>query len=98
MNITVHDIILLQANRCWPDDRLRKCTEELTELSLALHHSLDDREDLDHIAEEMADVLLSIRGTMLKLRISEHVIAAWMQIKADRLLLRLPKESRTLGE
>jgi len=38
------------------ENQVRKAVEELTELSVALLHSLDGRGDTENILEEMADV------------------------------------------
>ncbi|MFA5706578.1 MAG: hypothetical protein WDA41_09510 [Candidatus Neomarinimicrobiota bacterium] len=38
------------------ESQVRKAVEELTELSVALLHSLDGRGDTENILEEMADV------------------------------------------
>ena len=42
------------------ESQVRKAVEELTELSVALLHSLDGRGDTENIREEMADVEIMI--------------------------------------
>ena len=42
------------------ESQVRKAVEELTELSVALLHSLDGRGDTENILEEMADVEIMI--------------------------------------
>lgn len=43
-------------NKFGAENQVRKAVEELTELSVALLHSLDGRGDTENIREEMADV------------------------------------------
>lgn len=43
-------------NKYGAENQVRKAVEELTELSVALLHSLDGRGDTENIREEMADV------------------------------------------
>lgn len=46
----------MAVNKYGAENQVRKAVEELTELSVALLHSLDGRGDTENIREEMADV------------------------------------------
>ena len=66
------------------ESQVRKAVEELTELSVALLHSLDGRGDTENIREEMADVEIMIEQM--------HVIFGYgdyRQVKERRLAERL---------
>lgn len=65
--------------------QVRKAVEELTELSLALQHSLDGRGDNDHVLEEMADVKLM----MEQLEIIYGSPLEWLAKKVERLEARI---------
>ena len=66
------------------ESQVRKAVEELTELSVALLHSLDGRGDTENIREEMADVEIMLEQL--------HVIFGYgdyRQVKECRLAERL---------
>lgn len=88
MNLQRYDGLLEQARAVSSTEaRLRKCQEELTELSLELFH-YPHRDNRDKVAEEMADALLTQRGVMLELGIEEEV-RVWLERKAERLHRRI---------
>lgn len=88
MNLQRYDSLLEQARAVSStESRLRKCQEELTELTLELFH-YPHRDNLDKVAEEMADALLTQRGVMLELGIEEEV-RVWLERKAVRLHRRI---------
>lgn len=85
MNLSRFDHLLEQANAISsPGARILKTVEELTELSLSLQHHIQRGGDLGHVAEEMADALLTIRGSMLLLELEEEVPKN-LEAKAARL-------------
>ena len=66
------------------ESQVRKAVEELTELSVALLHSLDGRGDTENIREEMADVEIMLEQL--------HVIFGhgdYRQVNERRLAERL---------
>lgn len=66
------------------ESQVRKAVEELTELSVALLHSLDGRGDTENILEEIADVEIMLEQL--------HVIFGYgdyRQVKECRLVERL---------
>ena len=89
MQLSKYDHLLEQANAISsPGSRLLKAVEECTELSLSLQHYLQRGGDLGHVAEEMADVLLTVRGAMLLLELEEEVPKN-LEAKAARLHERI---------
>ena len=64
---------------------MRKAVEELTELSIALQHSLDGRGDNDNIREEMADVSIMLE----QLRVIFGDCDEWKTKKLARLEERI---------
>ena len=89
MNLSRYDHLLEQVNlKGLPSDRLIKCQEELTELTLALFHLMEDREVGDNVAEEIADVLLTVRSIIILLN-NEDRVQKWLTFKANRLHTRI---------
>lgn len=67
------------------------CMEECSELVQAISKELRGKSDTNHLAEEMADVLICI--TMLKqmYSISDEDIQDWITVKQNRILDRMAK-------
>lgn len=47
--------------------QVKKCIEELNELAVALAHYLDGKDQIDHVAEEIADVEIMLQQMLLLL-------------------------------
>ena len=67
------------------ESQVRKAVEELTELSVALLHSLDGRGDTENILEEMADVEIMFEQLKLIFGPTDD----WKKTKLKRLEDRL---------
>lgn len=72
------------------ENQVRKSVEELTELSIALQHSLDGRGNLDNIREEMADVSIMLEQL-------EIIFGKYEKVKCSKIM-RLAERIRTGGE
>lgn len=68
--------------------------EELAELQKELTKSLRGQENIDHIEEEMADVLLIIDELSYIFRITQDSLLDRVQAKIDRTLERMTDEHK----
>jgi NTP pyrophosphatase (non-canonical NTP hydrolase) len=91
MNLSRYDHLLDQVNAASTEQRRKqKCQEELLELGLALHHSIEGRDNSAQIAEETADILLTVRGIIRLMDPDfEHAVNQCLEAKAQRLHLRM---------
>jgi len=96
MNLSRYDHLLEQRNqRQELPHPLLKLQEECLELALCISHYQQARDTDEHLAEEMADVLLTIRGAILKLNCCDggvpllKMVEGHLESKANRLFGRL---------
>lgn len=66
------------------DEQIIKAAEELNELQRELFRARTNRIDMDHIAEEMADVLIMLYQLKAIFDISSGQIEEWVRYKIDR--------------
>ena len=68
------------------------CMEECAELIQAISKEKRGNSDKDHLAEEMADVIICIEMLKEIYSISDDMISEWMQIKEARIIERIKKD------
>ena len=65
------------------------CMEECAELIQAISKEKRGKSDKEHLAEEMADVILCIEMLKEIYSISDDMISEWIQIKEARIIERI---------
>ena len=65
------------------------CMEELAELIQAISKEKRGKSDKNHLAEEMADVLICIEILKQAYQISDHDIDNWIEKKQTRIYERM---------
>ena len=65
------------------------CMEECAELIQAISKEKRGKSDKDHLAEEMADVIICIEMLKEIYSISDDMISEWIQIKEARIIERI---------
>ena len=68
--------------------QVRKAVEELAELQVELLHYLCGRGDYQHIAEEIADVMIMLEQLRLIYQ-NENSVNLWLDIKSRKLIERI---------
>lgn len=71
-------------------NQIKKCIEELGELSVALAHYEDGKDTLDHVAEEIADMEIMLQQMQLLFR-CQSVVEAHRVNKMHRLREKIAK-------
>lgn len=67
-----------------PNRQIRKTMEEMAELQEALCKCADDRDTVDHVAEEIADVYIMLQQ-MTILHGCGDAVEKWYKFKIDRM-------------
>ena len=65
------------------------CMEECAELIQAISKEKRGKSDKEHLAEEMADVIICIEMLKEIYSISDDMISEWIQIKEARVIERI---------
>ena len=65
------------------------CMEECAELIQAISKEKRGKSDKEHLAEEMADVIICIEMLKEIYSISDDMISEWIQIKEARIIERI---------
>ena len=65
------------------------CMEECAELIQAISKEKRGKSDKDHLAEEIADVIICIEMLKEIYSISDDMISEWIQIKEARIIERI---------
>ena len=68
------------------------CMEECAELIQAISKEKRGKSDKDHLAEEMADVLICIEMLKQIYNITEDEIYSWVITKQERIIKRIKKD------
>lgn len=68
------------------------CMEECSELIQAVSKELRGKTDIEHLAEEIADVLISIELLKQIYNVSQSTIYDWINYKQTRMLERIKYE------
>ena len=68
------------------------CMEECSELIQAVSKELRGKTDIEHLAEEIADVLISIELLKQIYNVSQSAIYYWINYKQTRMLERIKYE------
>lgn len=63
--------------------------EECSELQKAISKLLRGKGDTDNLAEEIADVIISIEFLKSKYQISDETITKWLNVKSERIKHKL---------
>lgn len=66
------------------DRQIRKLFEEMAELQEAILKHMDDRDTVDHVAEEIADVYIMLQQ-MIILHGCGDAVKNWYKFKIDRM-------------
>lgn len=66
--------------------------EECSELTQAISKEIRGKSDINHVAEEVADVLICIEIVKQVCGISDKRIQDWIDAKQERLVRRMEKE------
>ena len=74
------------------EHQLKKTVEELTELTLAIQHHLNGRNNREELVEEMGDVENMLSQTRRILKIDLNEIEAVIRQKEDRTLERMAND------
>jgi NTP pyrophosphatase (non-canonical NTP hydrolase) len=80
-----------------PREQMLMAVEELAELQHAILKYLRGRATRGEVAEEMADVRITLLGVQQQLRLWDDVLAATMRSKLDRLERRLANPAEHYG-
>lgn len=70
------------------ENQLKKLTEEVGELLVAVAHWRDNRDSASHVAEEIADVTIMLRQLAIIIA-GENDVERWMMYKLDDLAKRI---------
>ena len=72
------------------EHQVKKLFEEMAELQVAICHTLDGKDDIYHVAEEIADVQVLL-GQMMELFDCEYAVMLRKRAKLKRLAGRIKK-------
>ena len=68
------------------------CMEECAELTQAISKEKRGKSDKDHLAEEMADVIICIEMLKQIYNITDDEIYSWVKTKQERIIRRIEKD------
>ena len=71
------------------------CMEECAELIQAISKEKRGKSDKDHLAEEIADVIICIEILKQIYNITEDEIYSWVITKQERIIRRIEKETQS---
>ena len=71
------------------------CMEECAELIQAISKEKRGKSDKDHLAEEMADVIICIKMLKQIYNITEDEIYSWVINKQERIIERIKKDAQS---
>ena len=71
------------------------CMEECAELIQAISKEKRGKSDKDHLAEEMADVIICIEILKQIYNITEDEIYSWVITKQERIIRRIEKDTQS---
>ena len=71
------------------------CMEECAELIQAISKEKRGKSDKDHLAEEMADVIICIEMLKQIYNITEDEIYSWVITKQERIIRRIEKDTQS---
>ena len=71
------------------------CMEECAELIQAISKEKRGKSDKDHLAEEIADVIICIEILKQIYNITEDEIYSWVKTKQERIIRRIEKDAQS---
>lgn len=71
------------------------CMEECAELIQAISKEMRGKSDKDHLAEEMADVIICLEMLKQMYDVSDSSINSWIIDKEERLVERIKKDEQS---
>ena len=92
MIIIDSDIIKRSIEHYGKDVQSTVCMEECAELIQAISKQKRGKSDKDHLAEEMADVIICIEMLKQIYNITEDEIYSWVITKQERTIKRIKKD------
>ena len=94
MIIIDSDIIKRSIEHYGKDVQSTVCMEECAELIQAISKEKRGKSDKDHLAEEMADVIICIEMLKQIYNITEDEIYSWVITKQERIIRRIEKDTQ----
>ena len=94
MIIIDSDIIKRSIEHYGKDVQSTVCMEECAELIQAISKEKRGNSDKDHLAEEMADVIICIEMLKQIYNITEDEIYSWVITKQERIIRRIEKDTQ----
>lgn len=85
----MHEEIKQIATHYGIQSRIDKLIEEMAELTVELSHYKEGRGDIEHIAEEMADVEILMHEVSYLMPITQQNVDKWKVYKVKRQLDRI---------
>ena len=95
MIIIDSDIIKRSIEQYGKDVQSTVCMEECAELIQAISKEKRGKSDKDHLAEEMADVIICIEMLKQIYNITEDEIYSWVITKQERIIRRIEKDTQS---
>ena len=95
MIIIDSDIIKRSIEHYGKDAQSTVCMEECAELIQAISKEKRGNSDKDHLAEEMADVIICIEMLKQIYNITEDEIYSWVITKQERTIKRIKKDTQS---
>ena len=95
MIIIDSDIIKRSIEHYGKDVQSTVCMEECAELIQAISKEKRGKSDKDHLAEEMADVIICIEMLKQIYNITEDEIYSWVITKQERTIERIKKDVKS---
>ena len=95
MIILDSDIIKRSIEHYGKDVQSTVCMEECAELIQAISKEKRGKSDKDHLAEEIADVIICIEMLKQIYNITEDAIYSWIINKQERIIRRIEKDTQS---
>lgn len=95
MIILDSDIIKRSIEHYGKDVQSTVCMEECAELIQAISKEKRGKSDKDHLAEEIADVIICIEMLKQIYNITEDEIYSWVITKQERIIRRIEKDTQS---
>ena len=95
MIIIDSDIIKRSIEHYGKDVQSTVCMEECAELIQAISKEKRGKSDKDHLAEEIADVIICIEMLKQIYNITEDEIYSWVITKQERIIRRIEKDTQS---
>lgn len=96
MNIIIDEEIIAKSIEHYGEQKQSiVCMEECSELIQAISKELRGKSDIEHLTEEIADVLISIELIKQIYNISQSAIYEWVKYKQERMERRISENDKS---